>query len=224
MDKNELFYRTIKKLEESGLLNSIVLVGSWCLDFYRNDMNNSPFIPAVKTNDIDFLIPKSPKVKKSVNIPNLLEGLGFVTEFDYTTGMTIFLHPELKIEFLTVLGRGDDHICKFDNLGVSAQELPFMNIALNFNYKTTLNGVTITVPEPEAFALHKMLVVDRRKDIDKREKDLETIVGIFEEIEEDEKRIERVIEIFEKLPKKQQRTILNIVDKYKIHTPLRSTL
>jgi len=40
--------------------------------------------------------------------------------------------------------------------------------------KASYNGVSINVPEPTAYVLHKFIVSDRRKNQFKREKDIET--------------------------------------------------
>ncbi|PKM99285.1 MAG: hypothetical protein CVU78_07095 [Elusimicrobia bacterium HGW-Elusimicrobia-2] len=105
--KNDLFLATLIALHEKGVLRDIILVGSWCQHFYKGYFNNAPEIPVVRTLDIDFLVPNPPGIKKDVNIPDILDGLGFMPSHNYTTGYTKYVHPELELEFLTPdLGRG----------------------------------------------------------------------------------------------------------------------
>lgn len=48
----------LQALNKDGLLQDIVLIGSWCLDFYKDLFEG--FKPLVRTTDIDFYVP-SPK-------------------------------------------------------------------------------------------------------------------------------------------------------------------
>jgi len=219
VENSKLFYSLLKELQKSGLLEDIVLVGSWCLDFYRNDFENSFFIPAVRTNDADFLIPKIPRVSHTVDIPAILDSFDFTIEYDYQTGLSIFNHPELKVEFLTVLSRGGKQFYTFDMLNVTAQELAFMDIPLRYNYQSTLNGVTVKIPEAEAFVLHKLLVVDRRPDPLKRLKDLESVEGLFMYFTGKPHHIKRITTILREFPAKQQKTIRQMIEKYNLIFP-----
>ena len=71
--KSNLFLNTLKVLEKAGVLEDIILIGSWCHYFYRVYFSNAQEIPLLRTLDIDFLIPNPPKIHKDVNIPEILE-------------------------------------------------------------------------------------------------------------------------------------------------------
>jgi hypothetical protein len=71
------------------------------------------------------------------------------------------------IEFLTPSFDEEEGIRDLPTLGVSAQSLHFLNyliaepIQVPFLYRS---GVLVQVPRPERFAVHKLIVADRRRD------------------------------------------------------------
>ena len=64
---------------------------------------------------------------------------------------------------------------------------------------------TIIVPEPEAYILQKLLINPKRKDVEKREKDMRSIQVLIPHISKD-----RINEILDNLTKKQQNTITDV--------------
>ena len=73
--------------------------------------------------------------------------------------------PDMTVEFLTP-ALGEEQIVRLPTLGVSAQGLHFLNylivdpIPAAFLYRS---GVLVQIPRPERFAIHKLIVADRRK-------------------------------------------------------------
>ena len=97
----------LKALDKSGALEDIILIGSWCQYFYRIYFDYPHRIPAVRTMDVDFLIPNPPRIRKEINVPEILKKLDFVPAHDYPSGYTKYVHPELELDFLIPdLGRG----------------------------------------------------------------------------------------------------------------------
>ena len=99
--QNNLFLATLDALHKSGVFEDIILIGSWCLHFYRVYFNNAPEIPAVRTMDIDFLIPNPAKIHKDINIPEILRTLDFTPTHSYITGYTVLWGQVLKYHFLS---------------------------------------------------------------------------------------------------------------------------
>jgi hypothetical protein len=85
---------------------------------------------------------------------------GRVWKWRQATGQTL-------IEFLTPSFTEDEGIRDLPALGVSAQSLHFLNyliaepIEAPFLYRS---GVLVRIPRPERFAIHKLIVADRRRD------------------------------------------------------------
>ena len=70
------------------------------------------------------------------------------------------------IEFLTPSFRPEEDIRELPALGVAAQSLHFLNYLLAEPIKAVAlyrSGVLVQIPRPEAYAVHKLIVADRRK-------------------------------------------------------------
>lgn len=61
----ELSLNVLRKLEEAGVLQNLVLVGSWCLVAYRDYFRDVGAVPAVRTRDMDFLVPSAAAISKT---------------------------------------------------------------------------------------------------------------------------------------------------------------
>ena len=71
------------------------------------------------------------------------------------------------IEFLTPSFRPEEDIRELPALGVSAQSLHFLNYLIADPIKAAVlyrSGVLVQIPRPERFAIHKLIVADRRRD------------------------------------------------------------
>jgi len=214
--KSNLFIDTLKALQKAGVLNEIILVGSWCHYFYRIYFDNSPEIPAVRTLDIDFLIPNPPIIKKETNIPKILKALDFRPVQNYPSGYTKYAHPELELEFLTPeLGRGKgDKPYEISKLHVNAQGLRYLNLLQSHTIKAEFKNIKVTLPEPAAYVLHKFIVFERRKKEEKMIRDLKAAKEIGEFLLEKTSQRKKLKNIFKSLPKKWQKKIIkNTKDK-----------
>jgi hypothetical protein len=210
MERNDnLFFATVRALHKAGALEGIILIGSWCHYFYRQYFDNAPEIPAVRTLDIDFLIPNPPKIKKEVNIPEILTALDFNPIHNYTTGYIKYGHPELELEFLTPdLGKGKgNEPYRIPKLHIKAQGLRFLNLLQAYTMKITYEDITIRLPEPAAYVLHKFIIYKRRTKKNKRDKDLQAAREIGEFLLQKDEQRKRLSKIFNDLPEKWQAKI-----------------
>lgn len=177
----ELCLNVLRKLEAAGVLQNLVLIGSWCLVLYRDYFRDVGAVPAVRTRDMDFLVPSVAAIHKTVDVPELLKGLGFITGFRGTQGVMMLEHPELMIEFLVPeRGRGSEGLQDLPKLKMNAQALRFMGIALMMTVRLHFGNVPVNVPHPAAFALHKLLVAPRRRNVEKKRKDLDAAALILD--------------------------------------------
>jgi hypothetical protein len=74
-------------------------------------------------------------------------------------------HSTAMVEFLTPSFRPEEDIRPLPALGVSAQSLHFLNYLIAQPIKAVAlyrSGVLAQIPRPEAFAIHKLIVADRR--------------------------------------------------------------
>lgn len=189
-------------MQQADILKHFVLVGSWCQNFYRHIYDNPVEIPAARTLDADMLIPKRFPKDKQVSVSQIMEKNDFAVEVDFPSGLYKFTHPDLKFEFLTDPGAkpGED-VFRFKQLGITAQELRYMSIPLSHRMSVNYEDITLTIPEPEAFTLHKLIVCCLRKNPEKAVKDTETARGMLMFIEGKPQHVKHLREIYESFPK-----------------------
>ncbi|MBU0994876.1 MAG: nucleotidyltransferase domain-containing protein [Proteobacteria bacterium] len=212
--KYELVSKIIEELHNSGALHKLVLVGSWCTHYYKNLFEHGDkFIPLLRTMDIDFMIPTPHRINKKVNVHDLLIQMEFRPEFHTLSGLVKYRHPELEIEFLTPeMGRGDKKVYEIKPFGINAVGLRYLNLLQNNIIEVShSNDIKIYIPSPEAFALHKFMISQLRKNDVKAGKDINMAKAIGELCMNSGVRKENIIRIFSSLPKKWQTKILDSV-------------
>ena len=172
-------------------------------------MENSPEIPALRTTDLDFLV-REPNVNiPKINIPDVLEKLGFEPLNDLASGLTKYEREDLEIEFLVAKMRNGDSVVKIPHLTLSAQMLAYMDIASKYSQQVLFNGISLNVPEISAFVLHKILVQPLRNDEDKKEKDAATIRSLSDLIIDRNDLAQRTKAIYSEFPQKWRNKILS---------------
>jgi len=174
VEKNQynLCIEVLKRLEKAGILKDVVLIGSWCIPFYKDYFGSVKYLTAIKTCDVDFLVPTPSKTRTKADIPKLLKDLGFIVGFKGTEGYVQLEHPELIIEFLVPeKGRGLDKPYQLPQFGLNAQALRLLDLLIQDTIKVKIEGVEINLPHPANFALHKLIIFQRRTKEDKIAKD-----------------------------------------------------
>jgi hypothetical protein len=170
----ELCLEILRRFHRTNILNHFVLIGSWCVVFYKEYFASLPYInhTALKTRDMDFLISKPDKIKQKIDIPSLLKDLGFVTAFRGTYGYIKLDHPDLIVEFLVpAKGKGSERPYSVPQLGINAERLRFLDFLSENTIKVKIEDFYLTLPHPVNFTLHKLIVFQRRSKEDKAIKD-----------------------------------------------------
>ncbi len=205
----ELCLEVLRRFHKFGILDSFILIGSWSVYFYKGYFSGQPHIGSltIKTRDIDFLIDSPSKIKKKINIPEVLKDLGFVTIFRGSQGYIKLDHPELILEFLVPeKGKGIDKPYSLPNLGMNAVTLRFLSFLSSRTIKVKLEDFYITLPHPVNFALHKLIIFQRRPRKEKALKDLNTAVEIIKALI-DKGELSVVKRTFHLMPEKWQRKV-----------------
>lgn len=161
-----LFLDVLRRFQSAGLLKELVLIGSWCQHFYRSYFTGQRYTPAIRTRDIDFLVPLPVRIKKRFDVVSMLKNEGFVVSFSGDAGYMRLMHPEMIVEFLVPeKGRGSDKPYPLPQLGINAQPLRFLDYLVQntISIETEGKGIRIKVPHPAAFGLHKLIISTRRK-------------------------------------------------------------
>lgn len=209
-DDEDLFLKILDRLTKGGVLTDIVLIGSWVLPIYRAYFNDAPEIPVLRTTDVDFLVGMPPRVRHEFDVPAALSELGFEPEWALQGGFCKYVHPDMEVEFLIPEhGRGTGRSISVGVLHVEAQPLRFLSLAYDRSMVVRYQDYEIRVPEPEAFVLLKLLVIPRRKDPGKIEKDAYAARSLGEYLLENDDRRRLVIDLVADLPNGWKKKIRN---------------
>ncbi|KFN39326.1 hypothetical protein KN63_02565 [Smithella sp. F21] len=210
--EHDLFFKILRRLDAAGVLQEIVLIGGWCPVVYKEYFGNPVEISMQRTADLDFLIPSPLRLKQDVNVSLIFEELGFDRKVSLLDGYEKYVHPDLEIEFLTPeRGRGQDKPYTIDNLHISAQGLRYLDFIQSHLIKMCYKGISLNVPEPAAYVLHKFIISNKRKKSFKREKDIETACQLGEYLLAHENQRDKMREMFSNMPEKWKRDLLRIV-------------
>ena len=210
MEKNQykLCIKIFRRLQDSGILNHLVLIGSWCIPFYQDYFSGTRFRASIRTRDIDFLIPRPSEMTKTIDIAELMRDLGFIVGHKGSHGIIKLEHPDLAIEFLVPeRGRGTNKPIPLPKLGVNAQALRFLNFLTDNTITANIDDILISVPHPINYALHKMIIFQRRQNSDKAQKDLDSAMMILKAVV-DKGETGEVKNRFNRIPKGWQRKII----------------
>lgn len=224
--EHDLFFKIVLRLDKAGVLRDIILIGGWCPLVYKEYFGNPVEISMQRTADLDLLVPNPPRIHKDVDVSLIFAELGFDRQVSLLKGYEKFVHPDLEVEFLTPeKGRGRSKPYSIDKLHVSAQGLRYLDLVQSYTMKASYNGVSITVPEPAAYVLHKFIVSNRRKKLFKRDKDIETARQLGEYLLGQKNQRKKMREIFLSMPEKWKRDLMRIVKgaSEEIYTFLNST-
>jgi hypothetical protein len=204
----ELCIKVLSRLNRAGVLRNVILIGSWCIPFYKEYFANVRNLPTIKTRDVDFLIPVPSKITAKVSIPELLEDLGFVVGFRGTKGYIKLEHPDLVVEFLVPeKGKGTDKPYDLPKLGINAVSLRFLSFLFIKTIKVKIEDFYVTMPHPANFALHKLIIFQRRFKEDKATKDRNAAIEILKALIK-KKESDIIRRVFNSIPQKWQAKII----------------
>jgi len=206
--------KILKTFYENNLFEEgVELIGSWCFQLYVKHLGAKSF--PLRTQDIDFLIPYPFKGDDHKDLMEQLEKLGF--KKDFTIEGHLFLwNQDLKIEFLAPQkGRSIQRAIKIKKLGITAIPLRFVSLLLDNPITVKEGNIKIKLPNPANFCLHKLLIVSRRRKIEKGLKDLQQAICTFSIVEK-----KYLQKLFNSLPKRWRRAIFNLLKKAKEEFPL----
>ena len=216
MSQKETFWEIIETFGQKGVLQHVMLIGSWAEYVYQENGYFINFQANLRTRDVDWLIKNIRRPSDKIDLIETMEEKGFVTEIDYVNGVHKFYKgSDLEVEFLVgEKGKGKMEAYEIEPFGIKAIGLRKMNILLANETSMYCNGFTIKVPTPEAYILHKMVINDDRKD--KQEKDISAILNMYYHIEQSDRAMEMLRRTLDSLTKKQQNKVRAFMQEHKI--------
>jgi len=218
----ELIYKILKKLHEEEILDHILIIGSWSMHFYQHHFKEA-ILPPLRTEDIDIDANFLRKLKKTVDISKLLEDFGFEVRF-HGDGSISFIREideeRFKIEFLVPeMGRPAHDPIKIKGFGISAQPLRWLDILEKDIITVDYNGLRVKVPHPARFAVHKLIISQRRRsgkgESPKVKKDIIQALSVTKMLSQ-MGRIKEIVDVVNKLSRKQKKLIKRALSKPEI--------
>ena len=206
MEKSQydLCIEVLRRLDKAGILKDVILVGSWCTLFYKEFFGHKKYMTSLTTRDIDLLIPLPRAIKAKVDVAELLKDLGFIVGFTGSQGYIRLEHPQLIVEFVVPeRGRSSDKPYSLPQLGLNAQALRFLEYLSVSTITSKVGPIKLKLPHPANFALHKLLVMDRRLKAEKKAKDKESATRILNALI-DSDHSDAIKKAFQAMPKKWQ--------------------
>jgi hypothetical protein len=210
-DDFELFTSVLQSLEEVGILSSVVIIGGWAQILYRQYFKDPPELSVLRTRDIDILFARPLIIKPVGNLEEALAARGFDRIYG-EDGTTKFSTPEAEIEFLVPeRGRGDEKPYLIKELAIRASSLRLVDMLMVDPLEVRYGKYKIKIPDPIRFCFNKLLVSQRRKKKEKREKDLGTAFEIAALLSRFPKWRKLLSVRLEELPKKQRALVLSLL-------------
>jgi len=189
--------RAVRRLCDYGFFRAGgVLVGTHAFIALGN-MLGVKWFAGGSTTDVDFAhagknvsvaLPADVRIDVHAALTSFEQGFIPLVQLNGGAGASYKLSndPEFQIDFLTSAHRGGDAPVMVPNLNVGLQPLRFMEFSLEKVAQTVLadrNGgaVMVTVPAPERYAVHKLLIIGERAGAmrTKANKDLQQAAALF---------------------------------------------
>ena len=197
-------------LQKEGILDNVILIGSWCLLFYKYVFDN--FEPTIRTTDIDFYVPDSKKIKARNGVIKSFKDINYDIIYDSITHKSMFISPDgFELEFLTKLNRENLACIRLGNTGIFAESLPYVDIFTGNYIEINYEGIKLKVASPASYVIQKLLINNARGD--KKQKDIESIKHVVFYIGASIKYCDELSTLFKSLPKKwKQKVKLTVLE------------
>lgn len=201
-------------LDDLGVLKDVILIGSWAGYLYEHAGVLEGYRHEIATLDLDLLVKNQHLPANPVHLESELREMGYVVKRDYFTSNTKIYDPRgLEVEFLLgKRGAGLETTLR-TSLGVTAQTLRHMDILSTDCITVSFYNLEITVPRPESYAVHKMVINHERGS--KKEKDADAIARLTPYLDEIQYGL-----VLERLTKAEKRHYLQFVETHNITLPM----
>lgn len=207
----------VAAFKENRLLKKIMFIGSTSEYFYeKSALLPASYRFAARTVDIDLCVKNVYTAQTPTNFAQMLADYGFEREVDRITGAVKYRYGDSDIEFLTPRrGDGRDPYPYIPGLGLRATEIKYMEILTHntvfIDYPLNDEKISIQVPHPAAYALHKMVYNKERRNPVKRLKDIEAIERVTSAILDSLSLRDSLSQIYDSLTQKQRRLVLEFL-------------
>ena len=189
--------KLLAALSQSGFFRAGGVVGgTHAFRFYPLELGRHPPDTNVLTNDIDVVAPGRLELSTGdgSTVVDQLTNQGLTVEPIHSTAddkpFCWLINGDVQLDVLTPVARGGDARPIHKGLGVKVQSLRYIEYALVDPIQTVSlyrEGALISIPQPQRFALHKLVVSEVRSGQDraKSEKDRNQAAWLIDILVED---------------------------------------
>ena len=172
--------RVLEVVSKAGLFKrGVTLVGTAAYQTYPCVLGSYLPTAAFMTNDIDLSVVEFEPGENEEDLGSVLRRANPTFKPEWHTDdrlPKVFIASDgLRVDILTRQKRGKGISVQVDELGCAAVALSFQEFPAEDTLETVAlygSGVLVRVPTPAKFAVHKLLVAQRRSAADKKQKDL----------------------------------------------------
>lgn len=208
MTQAEEFSWLLNLLKNAGATPHVIVIGSWAEYLYAKCNVLENYQANLRTLDTDFLIKNMRLPREKINLLSVLSDAGCTIEHSMITdAVRIYTPGLLEVEFLIAQKGAATENWLDTNLGIKAPALQHLSILRDNTITVNYMGLDISIPEPEAYVLHKMAINHSRKKPEKKEKDAESVINILPHLNS-----ERLKSLYNVMTKKEKRHIKDFID------------
>lgn len=162
------FLTILRNLAGIGALDHLVLIGSWVLPVYAENLGTAP-IPFT-TTDVDFSVirPHDRDIRSDPSVRQRLTELGYMSVTEPLTGAERFVpaidaaEKRLSIDFLCEPGRIVRAPYRIPGLGITSTPIRFQRVLLENTERMGYKRLMISVPKPAFWVAHKIAISQLR--------------------------------------------------------------
>lgn len=156
-------------------------------------------------------------METEADVPTILKSLDFLPTFNRSSGLVVYDHPVLRVEFLIPeAGKGFEKPQDIKKLHIKAQGLRYLNFLASYPRPINYDDLRLCVPEPAVFAVHKLIISARRIKKDKKERDVEAAQGILDYLYSKPEEVRRLKFVLRSVSNSWLKTIREVAD---LHYP-----
>ena len=222
-ERDEAFWKLIGALDQAGVLNHVMIIGTWAEWLYTDYFEQVAGVGEVrvdigKTHDIDVYFRNYlMDIDGAERLKGDLRDAGFLPGSDYKG--TFFLGG-IEVEFLAGTAGVGEGIVEIPSVGIKAERLS--DLSLFEVAWVEKNGYQICIPTPASYVAQKLFINPTRRPERKRPQDIRKVEVLLQAMEGVPGQMESLGKLLGKLPAEKRDRILEVAETNSIVLPRKS--
>ncbi|NTW96607.1 MAG: hypothetical protein HGB31_08320 [Erysipelotrichaceae bacterium] len=180
--QEDCLFEVLGLFQELGLNKHVALIGSWAEYFY-DEYFEKDYYPEIATRDIDFLYRNLRVPDFKIPLISTLKDHGFIYSENPMTRVAKFYKSNIiELEFLTRVIGQDQINYDIKSLGITSEGIRDLNLLNKYCVEIQKRGISLFVPQPAAYVVHKILINNKRLKQNKADKDMRSVRNLLEQI------------------------------------------